>query len=223
MLEGEPLDPRSPRRAARLDWVFVTTASDQRAWSIPVLRALPAAAVALGITFSADHSALLGHIALGSFAAATGVIVAVGALRGAYPRGIFLLHGVLLSIGGVVALASAQSGLPSLLFLTSALIGVAGIVELVAGLRARSRMAAARDWVFVGAVSALFAIAVLLIPVDFVQAITIPGKVVPPLTASVIVVGAFGAYAAIVAVYLVIAGLSLKWAPPASTVSSEVQ
>ena len=58
----------------------------------------------------------------------------------------------------------------------------------------------------------LFAIAVLFIPVDYSQAITIPDKVVPNLTASTILVGALGAYAAIVAVYLVIAGLSLKWA-----------
>lgn len=177
--------------------------------------------VALVITFLADHSAVLGFLALGSFGVASGAVIAVGALRGAYPLRPFLLQGLLLGIGGVVAFLGTQAGLPFLLFLTSALIGVTGIVELVTGLRARSRVAAARDWVFVGAVSALFALAVLLIPADFVQAITIPDKVVPPLTASVILVGAIGAYAAIVAVYLVIAGLSLKWAPPASSAVSE--
>ena len=57
----------------------------------------------------------------------------------------------------------------------------------------------------------------LLVPADFVDVISIPGKDVPPLTASVMVVGLLGAYAAIAAVYLVIAGLSLKWAPQAST------
>lgn len=183
----------------------------------PVLRALPAAVVALAITFIADHSVLLGFLALGSFAVATGVVIGIGSVRGAYPRSLFLPQGVLLVVGGIVAFATSGAGLPFLLFLTSALIGVTGIFELVSGLRARGRVAAARDWVFVGAASALFAIAALLIPTDYVQAVGAPGDGFPPLTASVILVGSLGAYAAIVAVYLVIAGLSLKWASPTST------
>ena len=199
----------------------MTTSTTDRSWTFTILRALPAAAVALVITFMSDHSALLGYLALAVFAVVTGVVIGVAALRGIYPRTSFLAQGALLAIGGVLALAFSQAGLPFLLFLVSALFGVTGIIELVAGLRARGRAAAARDWVFVGALSALFAIAVLLIPVDFVQTITIPDKVVPPLTASVILVGLLGAYAAIVAVYLVIAGLSLKWAPRTSTAVSE--
>ena len=196
----------------------MTTTAD-RTWLLPVLRAIPAAVVALAITFSADHSVLLGYLALGGFATISGIVITVTARPAAYPQVLFILQGVLLTIGGVIAFASTKAGLPFLLFLTSALFGVTGIIELVAGLRARGRLAAARDWIFVGAASALFAVVVLLIPADFSQAITIPDKVVPNLTASVILVGALGAYCAIVAVYLVIAGLSLKWAPPASTVS----
>ena len=197
------------------------TTAPQRTWLFPVLRAIPAAVAALVITFSADHSAALGHLALGSFAVASGMIVVAAALWGSAPRGPFLALGALLLVGGVAAFVSAQAGLPFLLFLTSAIFGATGILELVAGLRARGRAAAARDWIFVGAASALFAIAALLIPADYSQVITIPDKVVPALTASVILVGALGAYCAIVAVYLVIAGLSLKWAPPASTTVSE--
>ena len=177
--------------------------------------------VALVITFMSDHSAFLGYLALGVFSVATGVVIVIAALRGVYPRTSFLAQGALLVIGGAAALVFNQASLAVLLFLTSALFGVTGVIELVTGLRARGRAAAARDWVFVGALSAVFAVAVLLIPVDFVQAITIPDKVVPPLTASVILVGLLGAYAAIAAVYLVIAGLSLKWAPRTSTVVSE--
>lgn len=198
---------------ARLDWIFVTTAPD-RAWLFPVIRAIPAAVVALAITFSADHSVFLGYLMLGGFAIVSGIII--GVLR---PNPLFIAQGAILAIGGVVAFASTQAGLAVLLFLTTALFGVTGIIELVAGLRARGRAPGARDWVFVGGITALFAVVVLLIPADFSQAISIPDKVVPPLTASVILVGALGAYAAIVAVYLVIAGLSLKWAPRASTVS----
>ena len=185
------------------------------------MRAIPAAVVALVITFLADHSATLGYLALGGFALATGIVLLVGALRGAYPRLPFAIEGVALAIGGVIALVLNQSGLPALLFLTTALFGVAGIVELVAGLRARGTLAAARDWIFVGALSAVLAIAVLLIPADFREVFPIPGTVVPPLTASVILVGVIGAYAAVVAVYLVIAGLSLKWAQHPSTVATE--
>ena len=192
-----------------------------RAWLFPVLRAIPAAVVALVITFSADHSTTLGFLSLGAFAIATGVVVATAALRDAYPRGPFLLQGSLLVIGGIFALVSAREDVPALISVTSVIIGASGIIELVAGLRARGHLAAARDWIFVGAISALFAVLVVLIPADFSQAISIPGKVVPSLTASVILVGALGAYTAIVAVYLVIAGLSLKWAPSASTTASE--
>ena len=197
------------------------TTAPQRTWLFPVLRAVPAAVVALGITFSADHSATLGFLSLGAFAIATGVVVATGALRGAYPRGPFLLQGSLLVIGGIFALVSAREEVPALISVTSVIIGAGGIIELVVGLRARGRLAGARDWIFVGAASALFAVAVLLIPADFSQTVGAPGDGFPPLTASVILVGALGAYAAIVAVYLVIAGLSLKWASPASTTVSE--
>ena len=184
-----------------------------------MLRAVPAAVVALVITFSADHSAYLGLITFGSFAVFTGVILVAGAVRGAYPRAAFAVQGALLIVGGAAALVFNDAGLVFLLVLTSVLLCVTGVIELVTGLRARGRLAGARDWVFVGGLSALTAIAVLLVPADFVDVITIPGKDVPPLTASIMVVGLFGAYAAVVAVYLVIAGLSLKWAPQASTPS----
>jgi len=186
-----------------------------------VLRALPAAVVALVITFSADHSAYLGLIALGSLAVFSGVILVAGAVRGAYPRAAFGIQGALLIAGGVVALVFNDAGLPFLLVLTSALLGVTGIIELVTGLRNRGQLAGARDWIFIGGFSTLFAAVVLLVPVDFVDVISIPDKVVPPLTASVMIVGLLGAYAAIVAVYLVIAGLSLKWAPQASATVTE--
>lgn len=182
-----------------------------------MLRAVTAAAVALLITFSADHSTRLGFTALAALALLTGVIVLIGAVVGAFARAAFLPHGTLLVLGGIAAMVLGGAEVAVLIFLTSALIGVTGIIEFVAGLRARGTAAPARDWVFVGALSVVLAVAVLLVPADFVQVISVPDKEVPPLTASVVVVGLLGAYAAIAAVYLFIAGLSLKWAPPAST------
>jgi uncharacterized membrane protein HdeD (DUF308 family) len=199
-------------------------APSDRYWALVLVRAILAAVIALVITFSPDHSPALGLLALGGFAIATGAILVAGTrqLTGErMPRLLFLLQGALLLVGGILALSFSWADLPFLLFLTAALFAATGAVELLAGLRARGTVSAARDWVFVGAAGVVFGVAVLLIPVDYSQAITIPDKVVPNLTASVILVGALGAYAAIVAVYLVIAGLSLKWAPASSTAVSE--
>jgi hypothetical protein len=188
-----------------------------RSWSLTLLRAVPAAIVAMVITFSADHSAYLGLMALGGLAVFSGLVILGGAVRSAFSRVPFAIQGGLLVVGGVLALVFNDGGLATLLPLTAALFGVTGLIELVVGVRARGHVVGARDYIFVGGISALFAVVVLLVPADFVEVISIPDKVVPPLTASVMVVGLLGAYAAIVAVYLVIAGLSLKWAPTAST------
>jgi len=53
---------------------------------------------------------------------------------------------------------------------------------------------------------------VLVVPGDYNQPFTGPDGIERALTASVILVGVLGAYGAVLGVYLVIAGLSLKWA-----------
>ena len=99
-----------------------------RSWSLTLLRAVPAAVVALVITFSADHSAYLGLIALGCFAVFTGLVIVGGAVRRAYPRASFGTQGALLIVGGAVALVFNDAGLPFFLVLTSVLLGVTGII-----------------------------------------------------------------------------------------------
>lgn len=185
------------------------------------MRAAPLAIVAMVITFTPEHSTTLGFVALGGVALVSAAIVIVGALRGAYPRAAFVGLGVAFAVGGAASLAAASTGIATLLFVSSAVFAVTGIVELAAGLRGRGRHAGAKDWIFVGAVGALLALVTLLIPSDYSQPMTIPGKEIPPLTASVIVVGLLGAYCAIAAVYLAIAGLSLKWAKDPIPVESE--
>ena len=191
-----------------------------RPWGVSILRAVPSAVVALVITFSADHSTTLGFVGVGAWALATAIVLAYGAMRRLLPRSVFVAHAALLAAGGVVALVFSTQPVAVLLFLVGTLLGVTGALELVGGIVLR-RSAEARDRIFVGGVTALTAIAVLLIPADYNQVISIPDKVVPPLTASVIVVGLFGAYCAIVAVYLVIAGLSAKWAPDETAETTE--
>lgn len=196
-----------------------------RYWLAVIARAVVAAVVAIAITFSADHSAPFGFLTFGALALASAIVVTVGAVltldRG-IERSLFIASGLIGAAAGAVGLASTGAGLPFLLFLVSAWAALTGFLELYLGLRARRTRPVGKDWLFVGAVTAALAVVVLLVPTDFTQAYTGPDEVERFLTASVIVVGAVGAYAAIIAVYLAIAALSLKWAvrPAASTPES---
>jgi hypothetical protein len=67
-----------------------------------------------------------------------------------------------------------------------------------------------------GAITAALSITVLFVPLNLRVPITGQQGVEGFLTAPVVVVGLFGAYCAVIAVYLVIAGLSLKWASTTS-------
>lgn len=186
-------------------------------------RAVPAAGVALFITFSADHSVRIGWMSLIVFALVTGIVVLAGSRQlGSPARGLLTAQGAVLAAAGIAGLVAIGQGVAAL---TAVIVGafvVSGALELAAGLRSRRLTPVARDWTFLGAISVAFGLAVLLIPADLSQAVTVPGKELPNLTASVVLVGSLGAYAAIAAVYLVISGLSLKWARhPEAVVPSE--
>ena len=189
-----------------------------RYWPWVLLRALPAIVVAIVITFNADHSARLGLVTFGVLALGGGAVVLIGALR-ALPAGVvrwcFVLQGAVGIVVGAIALSSLGAGLPFLLLLLSAFCVLTGFLELYSGVRSRGRDASARDWIFVGALTVLFAIVALVVPADYSQPFTGPDGVERALTASIVLVGLLGAYGAILGVYLVVAGLSLKWAPRA--------
>lgn len=178
-------------------------------------RAVPALALAVVITFTADHSASLGYLTFGIFAVVVGAILTASALRldaRGVTRTVTLAQGIATILAGIVSLALPTGGLPFFVFLLSTFAAITGFLELYLGLRGRGRDRSARDWVFVGALTAVLAIVVLLVPPEFQQAFTGPDQIERELTASVIIVGVLGAYWAILGVYLVIAGLSLKWA-----------
>ena len=184
-------------------------------WTVFIARAVVALAIAAAITFSADHSAPFGFLTFGLFALASGVVT-IGAALLALPAGIervlFAAQGIFSVLVGALALATQSAGLAFFLFLVSAWGALTGFLEIYLGLRKRSHKAHGRDWVFAGAITAILAIVALLVPGDFSQSYSGPDDVERFLTASVIVVGSLGAYCAILGVYLVIAGLSLKWA-----------
>lgn len=192
-------------------------------WYVPLARAVPAVVLAAVITFSSDHSAALGLLTFGIYAVVAGAVLTASALRlgsKGVVRSVTFAQGILSVLAGVVSLAIPGAGLPFFVFLLTAFAAITGFLELYLGLRSRGRSGSSRDWVFVGAVTALLAIAVLLVPPGYSQTITGPQGFVGELNSSIIVVGILGAYWAIVGVYLVIAGLSLRWARTPAAVKS---
>jgi uncharacterized membrane protein HdeD (DUF308 family) len=192
-------------------------------WGLVLTRATVAAIAAIVVTFSADHSAEFGLIVFGVFTIATGAALVAGArsaVTAGIQRTIFTIQGMVGLAVGIAAITLSWLGLPLLILLVSSWAAITGFLELYLGLRSRGRVDHARDWVFAGAFTALFAVVTILIPADFSQAYTGPDDVERFLTAAVIIVGALGAYGAILGIYLVIAALSLKWAtkePPAAS------
>jgi uncharacterized membrane protein HdeD (DUF308 family) len=186
-----------------------------RYWPWVLGRAVPAVVVAIVITFSLDHSARLGFFSFGALALVGGAVLIAGAAA-ALGRGIlrsmFLLQGVVSVLLGAVALIFPGAGVGLLLLLVGAWAAITGFAELYSGLRSRGRIDSAKDWIFAGSLTVLLAIVALLIPSGFSQPFTGPDGVARELTSSVILVGVIGAYGAILGIYLVIAGLSLKWA-----------
>ena len=177
-------------------------------WVVPVVRGLLALVPSAVITFSPNHSPELGLLVFGVWAIASGLVVGALSLRLLADRGIrslVLVNAVVTVAAGLLAV-TVPGGLPFLLYLVSVWAAVTGFVELFAGLRARGRTPAARDWIAAGGFTALLAIVFLLLPPDAVTA-----------------VGLLGAYFVILGVYLVIGGFSLKWAaaPGAATSGSE--
>jgi uncharacterized membrane protein HdeD (DUF308 family) len=188
-----------------------TARVDHRAagyWSVPLVRAGLAVVPAVVITFTANHSPEFGLLVFGAFALLSGVVIAVlssRTLADSRERSAFLVQGVAGAIAGALALAFHGGGLGFFLYLVTVWGIVTGSLEVSSGIRARRRDPADRDWLVMGAATALFAIIVLVLP---------PNVVVS--------VGLLGAYLVVLAVYLGIAAFSLKWAVAASVSEASV-
>jgi len=168
-----------------------------RYWVVPVVRGILALVPAAAITFSPNHSPEFGLLVFGLWAVVSGLLTGALSMRFTVERGIrsfFVIAAVVTVAAGLLAL-TVPGGLPFLLYLVSVWAAVTGMLELFAGLRARGRTPAARDWIAAGAFTAILALVFLVIPLDAVTA-----------------VGLLGGYLVILGVYLLIGGFSLKWA-----------
>ncbi len=177
---------------------------------VQLLRALFAGIAALMITFSPDHSAAIGFAVFGGFVAMSAVALVLGAWL-AVPVGSrwpFVLLAVVDLLAGF--LSSVPSWRTEAMFFIVVIVWAAasGLIELLAGLRARRTDAAAKDAITVGALGLILAVILLLIPVGYRLSYSVEGAGALTLTGIILAVGMFGGYAAIVAVFLAIAGFS---------------
>ncbi len=187
--------------------------------NVQLLRALFAATAALMITFSSDHSAAVGLSVFSGFALVSGFVLLLSVWL-VFPAG-SRWPAVVLGILGVVA--GMASGIPpwrseDLFFvLVSAWALVSGAVELLAGLRARrTGDPTARDAMLVGSFGILLGVLLLAIPAGFTHQYTIDEAGTFQLTGIILGVGMLGGYAALVAVFLGIAGLTPRKADAAA-------
>lgn len=194
-------------------------------WFLGLSRAIPAAVLTIVITFSADHSARLGLVAFGAYAVASGLataIVAATRVASGTVRLIVLCQAAVALVTGGAALAVPGGGYAYFVLVLSAYAAVCGFLELYLGgrswrqsstrpsVRSSAPSSVARDWMFVGALSVALAVTAFVIPANFNQPFSVEG-VSGAVTASVALVGVFGAYLAIVGIFLAIASFSLKW------------
>jgi hypothetical protein len=203
----------------------VYTADDAAYWYAPLARAVPAAALCCVITFAGGfYTPEYGLASFGGYAIVAGILGLLLSLRlliAGPLRRVFLIQAIVSIAAGVAALAGMDGGLPVLLVVIALWGIVAGFLELYAGIRSRTTRAVARDWIFVGGLTVVLAIVCLVIPPGYSQHYNAPGDGgARVLNASVMVVGALGIYGAIVAVYLAIAGFSLRFSGSAQKTSA---
>ena len=194
---------------------------------VQLARAVFAAIAALMITFSADHSASVGLAAFSGFALVSGVIYVLAAWLSS-PAGWrwpYVLMAVVAGLTGMAAGIPAWRTTPLFFVVVIVWGALTGVIELIAGIRARRQVRSgalsvdhpaaegARDAMLLGSLGLLLAGALLCVPTSYALNYTIAHAGSFTLTGITLAVGIFGAYAAIVAVFLGIAGLSPRRAP----------
>lgn len=176
--------------------------------SFLILRAIPAAALAVVITFSADHSSTVGELAFMVFGFVMAPVFVLTAFASGFTnrvRSAYVVTAAAAIVSAAVMAiviapvdAAPADSLRAFTLVVGIWAAIAGVSELLAGwfhpVRGESR-----EMLMLGGFTAVLAAVELLIPLNDVYA-----------------VGMLGAYGAIVAVFAVIAGLSLRFAAKSS-------
>ncbi|MGF3054309.1 acyl-CoA synthetase [Microbacterium sp. YY-03] len=182
---------------------------------LQLARALFAAMAAVMITFTSDHSAAIGLAAFSGFAVASGLVWGLSAWL-IYPAGRRAVPVLLALVNGAAGIiASSPMNRTTTMFFVI-VITWAAITTIVEGWwalyeRRGAHAAEAKDSLGVAIITAVLLLAIALIQPTFAleyfnETINEGGT----LTGITIAVGVFGGYAAIIAVYLGIAGFSPK-------------
>jgi uncharacterized membrane protein HdeD (DUF308 family) len=185
---------------------------------VQLARAGIAAIAAIMVTFSPDHSAFVGLAVFSGFAIVTGLIELISAWL-TYPAG---RRAAPLALGALSVIAGMLAGIVgwrSTAFFFALVITwaiVTGLIETIWAVRERRTPALrpeARDSLIVGGFTVALGLGLLLVPAQYVLTYSIENPATRmndefTLTGIIIAVGIFGGYAAIVAVFLGIAGFS---------------
>lgn len=206
----------------------MTTSPSTRAFDVRHLqlaRAAFAALAAVMVTFSSDHSAALGLAVFSGFALATGLVFALSAWL-VFARDERMVPVLLASVSIIAGLVSSVGAWRTTGVFFAVVIAwalVSGLIELLGALRDRKagRAAGARDGVLIGILGLVLAAVLLLTPMQYALDYDITGAGSFTLTGITIAVGLFGGYAAVVAVFLAIAGFSPRRPEPVPAVSPE--
>ena len=188
---------------------------------LQLARAAFAAIAAIMVTFSPDHSSAVGLAVFSGFAIATGIVFAVAAwlVFPAGQRGASVLLAVLTLLAGLAASIGPWRSTATFFAIVISWALVTGIVEAVVAYRGRADAArsASRDGLTIGVLTIVLGLALLLVQPGYALDYYIEdaGRSFT-LTGITIAVGIFGGYAAIVAVFLGIAGFSPRRAPAPS-------
>ncbi|MCM3503105.1 acyl-CoA synthetase [Microbacterium sp. P26] len=206
----------------------MTTPSSARTFDarhVQLARALFAALAAVMITFSGDHSAPLGLSVFSGFALATGLVFGLSAWL-VFPAGQRTVPVLLAAVSVLAGLVSSVGSWRT----TGVFFGVvvawallSGLIELIGAIRDRKagRTAGVRDGVLIGIVTLVLGAALLLPFQQYALDYSIAGAGSFTLTGITIAVGLFGGYAAVVAVFLAIAGFSPRRPEPVPAASPE--
>ncbi len=165
------------------------------------LRAIPAGAVAIAITFSANHAIIVGQISFVAFGLVSAPVLLLTSVASGFPRNLrllFLLEAVVTLLSAAFMAVTVGSGLnesSDALRIFTLTVGVWAAISCLAEFlssRFSARSDESREMLLVAVLLALLALSQLLLPLNDVFA-----------------VGLFGAFAAILCVLTAIAGFTL--------------